>query len=569
MRSKQRRSTLDIHTSTILKVAGFLFIALALQAAYHGAAAETLVWDARPATSLMGSSTDTATINAVNIVTSGTRTGSFDSAGLNQHEIQPTSSLSGHTGFVFSIFNGTADNESNSQTTTLTFSEPVYNVTFAVGDIDGGTTYNDGTNSFTDIIEFRANGGSVFPSSGTPVDASRVNWNSGTGRATAISNVNLGDNTGDITVTFAGPVNSLTIRHIGGDTAMSNPTQQGVAIDDVTFRRSPRLALNKTSNGDVGPFNYTITNGFSGTIATSVTTVTSGTSVTGTQFRLGSINTATTVTETVPTGWKIGASATCTDANAVNSGNPSSFSVAISGAAFSIAAANIRAAAELTCALVNSKLPTLQLRKISTGGTGSFNFSGDNGYGTATITTTVQGSPTAIAARTLGDFSTTTTIIETIPPNYSVTGVNCSGLGSGSATPNLTTGTVVLNAAATAPGNVITCTYSNDMINPALSILKSANTAGPVNAGQVITYTYHITNTGNQHVSGITISELFNGTGTPPVPSNETLFADNSPNGDSTDSTSNNGTWSNLGPGDIITFTAPYTVQQTDIEQLQ
>ncbi len=569
MRSPQRRTTSDSQFFFLFKLAGFLFIALMLQAAYHGAFAETLVWDARPATNFIGGGSDTATVNNVTIVSSGTRTGTFDAAGANQHEIQPATSFSGYTGFVFSIFNGTADNESNSQTTTLSFSEPVYNVSFVAGDIDGGVSYNDGTNSFTDVVEFKANGGSVLPTSGTVVDATRVNWNSTTGRATAISNINLSDNTGGITITFAGPVTSLTIRHIGGDTALANPTQQGIVIDDISFQRSPRLALSKTSLGDVATFNYTITNGPSGNIATAITTTASGSAVTGTQFRLGATNTATTVTEAVPSGWKIGTSATCTDANAANSGNPTSFSTAIASSAFAIPATNIRSGAELTCAITNTKLPTLQLRKISNGGTRSFSFTGDNGYGSTSITTTAQGAPASAAVQVLSNFSTITTITETIPPNYFISAASCTGLGTGTATPNLSNGNLVLNAAATAPGNVIVCTYTNDLINPALSIVKTASTAGPVNAGEVITYTYRITNVGNQQIAGITISELFNGTGTPPVPLNETLLSDNAPSGDSSDATANNGTWSSLGPGDVITFTAPYTVRQSDIDQLQ
>lgn len=531
--------------------------------------AETLSWNSRPATNLIGGSTDSATVNGVTIVTSGTRAGAFDGAGLNQHEIQPAATVDGYSGFVFSIFNGTADNESNSQTTTLSFSEPVYNVSFLVGDIDGGLTYNDGTNSFTDIIEFRANAGAVLPTSGTPVDASRVNWNGGTARATAISNLNVGDATGSITVNFAGPVNSLTIRHIGGDTALANPTQQGILIEDITFSRSPRLALAKTSIAAVGTFSFDITNGPSGNLATNITTVTSGTQVTGTQFRLGSANLATTVTETGPVGWAISATATCTDSNSANSGNPASFNTTVSGTAFTIPATNVRGAAELTCAVTNTKLPTLQLRKISNGGTGTFNFSGNNGFGSAAITTITPGAVASIAEHVLANFSTATTATEAIPADYFITATSCSGLGSGTATPNFAAGTVLLDAAATAPGNVIVCTYTNERVNPALSILKTASTGGPVSVGDIITYTYRVTNTGNQLISAVTIAETFNGTGTLPVPRNEFLLADNAPSGDSTDSAANNGLWTTLGPGDIVRFTAPYTVTQSDVDQLQ
>lgn len=544
-------------------------IAMAGLGLVESAKAETLVWDARPATSFMASGTDVATINGVTITTSGTRTGSFDSAGLNQHEIQPTTSINGYTGFAFSIFNATADNESNSQATTLTFSEPVYNVSFLVGDIDGGTTYNDGTNSFSDVIEFRADGGTILPTLGAPIDPTRVSWNSATARATAISNANLSDATGSINVTFAGPINSLTIRHIGGDTNLSNPSQQGILIEDVTFTRSPRLALTKTSVGSFATFNFSLTNGPTGNFTTSVTTTAANAPVTGTQSRLGSINVATVITETGPTGWLLSSSVTCNDANAANSGNPASFSATASGSAFTIPATNIRAGAELTCSLTNTKLPTLRLRKISNGGVGSFNFSGTNGYGAITITTVTAGTVATSAIRTLSNFSTATVVTETIPADYYVSGITCTGLGSGTATVNLGAGTVSLNAAATAPGNTVVCTYTDTKFTPVLVIDKISSLPGPVSVGDIITYTYRVTNTGNITVNSINISETFNGHGSAPVPQNEILLTDAAPTGDSADTVSNNGVWSQLAPGDVISFSANYTVVQNDIDQLQ
>ena len=538
-------------------------------ASVESSMAETLVWNGRPATSFMTGGSDAATVNGVVITTSGTRAGAFDSAGLNQHEIQPSASINGYTGFVFSIFNATADNESNSQTTTLTFSEPVYNVSFLVGDIDGGITYNDGTNSFTDVMEFRANGGTVLPTSGSPVDSTRVSWNSATGRATAISNANLSDATGSITVSFAGPVNSLTIRHIGGDTNLSNPTQQGVFIEDVTFTRSPRLTLAKTSVGDVGTFGFSITNGPTGTFTTNVTTTVAGTPATGTQNRFGSTNTATTITETVPAGWLLSSTVTCTDANAANSGNPGSFSVTASSTAFTIPTSNVRAGAELTCSVTNTKLPTLRLQKISNGGTGSFNFSATNGYGSNTITTVTAGAIATSPIRTLSNFSTSTVVTETIPADYKITSVSCTGLNGGTATTNLIAGTVTLNTAATAPGNTVVCTYTNEKLVPVLTIDKTANVTGPVAVGDTIIYTYRIANTGNTVMNSINIAETFNGTGSTPVPLNESLSTDAAPSGDSTDTVSNNGVWSQLAPGDAVTFSASYTVVQSDIDLLQ
>ena len=86
---------------------------------------------------------------------------------------------------------------------------------------------------------------------------------------------------------------------------------------------------------------------------------------------------------------------------------------------------------------------------------------------------------------------------------------------------------------------------------PQLSLAKTADTAGPLTVGQVINYSYLVTNTGNVTVSGVNVAETaFNGNGTPvpnPVAGGPTTLA----------------------PGGAVTFTASYTVTQTDIDQLQ
>jgi hypothetical protein len=535
------------------------------------AQAEVLSWNSRPAVNFWAGGTDSATVNGVAITSSGTHTGTFDAAGLNQHEIQPSTVVNGYTGFIFSIFNSTIDDSaSNYTTTTISFGEPVYNVSFLVSDIDGGPSYDDGTNRFTDIVEFRANG-TVLPTSGTPVDATRVSWNSGTGRATSISNVNLTDATSSITITFAGPVNSLTIRHIAGPAANStNPTQQAVLIEDITFQRSPRLALQKTSVGDVATFDFTISNGPSGNISTSLATVVPGTPVTGPQNRLGNISTDTTVTETGPSAWAItSTTAACSDANAANSGNPAAFSVAVSGNAYTVPSANIRAGAEITCAITNSKLPTVRITKVSSPGVGTFEFSGTNGFGTDSITTVSTGVPAQGSTKTLSAIGTSTTITEGAPAGFFLSGLSCTGMGSGSATYDLAARSVVLDSAATAAGNAIQCTFTNTAIVTSLTLTKTADTPGPVNVDDIITYTYEVVNSGTVSISNVNLNESFNGYGVPPAVGSEALFTDVAPIGDSTDGAPNDGVWQTLGPGDVIRFLAQYQVVQSDIDFLQ
>ncbi len=106
----------------------------------------------------------------------------------------------------------------------------------------------------------------------------------------------------------------------------------------------------------------------------------------------------------------------------------------------------------------------------------------------------------------------------------------------------------------------------------ALEVTKTASAPGfttgdiqeaPV--GTVITYTYVITNTGQSALNAITINDVHEGENAPPVPDIETAsLTDNGVAGDSSNSV-NNGTWDMLGPGDMLTVTASYTISQEDI----
>lgn len=104
--------------------------------------------------------------------------------------------------------------------------------------------------------------------------------------------------------------------------------------------------------------------------------------------------------------------------------------------------------------------------------------------------------------------------------------------------------------------------------SPALSIQKTAFDDTLRAAGDVITYTYIVTNTGNITITGVSISDSHNGSGPAPTPSNETLLTDNAPLGDSMDA-GVNASWDTLAPGDVLRFTGTYTVTQNDVDTLQ
>lgn len=113
------------------------------------------------------------------------------------------------------------------------------------------------------------------------------------------------------------------------------------------------------------------------------------------------------------------------------------------------------------------------ISKVSLGGTGAFGFTGSNGIAAQTLTTTVAGAPVNGTAQALTTVGTATTITEGAPPaGYALTGIACTGLPGGTATPDLATRTLTLDAAATVSGANITCTFTNTRA-PQLRLQKS------------------------------------------------------------------------------------------------
>ena len=104
---------------------------------------------------------------------------------------------------------------------------------------------------------------------------------------------------------------------------------------------------------------------------------------------------------------------------------------------------------------------------------------------------------------------------------------------------------------------------------PELEITKVADDDAFVTVGQIVTYTYTVTNSGTINVRDVTVGDVHNGDGPAPTPAGETLSTDSGTTGDSTDVTADDGVWSVLAPGDVVTFTGTYIVQQADIDNLQ
>ncbi len=222
--------------------------------------------------------------------------------------------------------------------------------------------------------------------------------------------------------------------------------------------------------------------------------VTHATATANTAYTLSEAAAGTTVLSNYTTTWS------CTNTR------PDGQTPSGDGASFSITPA---ANDDLTCTLTNTLKPRVTIRKISVGGTGSFSFSGDNGIADQTLVTAVAGTPVSGAVQFLTNAGVATTITEGAPPaGYALTDISCTGLGSGTATPDLGTRTVTLDAAATAAGANITCTFTNTYTPPSadLSITKSNNANGVI-AGTQTTYDIVIGNNGPASVANAVLRD--------------------------------------------------------------
>jgi hypothetical protein len=456
------------------RLRAMMFVVLGLVSCVAAAQADTINWGNAPQTNLLtGNDSNRPATPPVGVtVTTTGAVGGTGTVTLNALDVvNGTPMGSNAAGVIRMQMDASAGTSTGNQTVTMTFSQPVYDVSFRVTDIDGGTGYN----GFNDWVFLNSNVG--FPTRVVPVNAANVSYNPANGRATAISNTDIANTStaGDITVTFAGPVTSITVRHENGPDSDNNSTNQWVFINDITFFRTPtQLRVAKSTGVGTGTFTFNTSNSGTGVTATNVT---AGTVAANSPFvRLNIFNTATTVTETGPAGWFINnGNVTCADSNSANSGNPATFNGTITtNATLTVPAANIRGGASITCNVVNQRLPTVQIVKISQGAVGPFSFTGDNGFGSDAITTTATSTATVGAVKPLTAVGTVTNISEAAVAGWEVNGTpTCTVNGTAQTiTWAPATRTIQLTTAQTALGNAIVCTITNRRL-PRVTVRKT------------------------------------------------------------------------------------------------
>jgi|GEM_PF-1727756 len=270
----------------------------------------------------------------------------------------------------------------------------------------------------------------------------------------------------------------------------TNPICQGDSNSVVTYdivEARPKIRINKrlASIGTAGDNFTTQIKDVGGTVVSSTTAspgggVTTpsavGTYTASASFQ-GNYDQTYTLTEIMPTGGPLSGYATsinCTNARTVGSPTtlPSGF-----GQSFTVSPKD---ADDITCLLINGNAPppTLTVSKISNGNTGTFAFSGDNGFGSQAITTLSSGVARAGTTQTITNPYTDVTVTETsLAAGFALIDASCTDTNSANTgnvgtfgSLNLATAALTIPANRVVPGSTISCVFTN--ATPTLSVQK-------------------------------------------------------------------------------------------------
>ena len=280
------------------------------------------------------------------------------------------------------------------------------------------------------------------------------------------------------------PNGTVTNMTYPGDVATRSATITGFSTTDTANCQfinaiRPTVTIKKVTQGDVGTFSFTGgTNGIGPTF--SLQTTTPGTAVASTTYVLNTSNAAASITETIPTGWRLA------DINCTSAGASVAVTKDLTTGALTIPAALTTGGAVIECTFTNFKRPTIKVSKTLAGSAGTFNFS-YSGAVTATGGATDSLSPATNGTANssvvfYGTSNTPVTITEAAPAGstYDTSWV-CTD--STSSTNYTGTGTVAtIQATGMLPGSNWTCAFTNSQ-RPTIQVSK-------VSYGDVGTFTF-------------------------------------------------------------------------------
>ena len=251
---------------------------------------------------------------------------------------------------------------------------------------------------------------------------------------------------------------TVTLNDLADYVVTSTTTCGGSPIAKSTYTildNDATVAIQKsTANGFGGSFSFTPTNLSAAINPISTTAADTPSPAVPAAVPVTSLNTAVTLTETLPAGWHF-RSAVCTDVNAADTGNTP---ITLTTQPITIPAANVKAGAAFTCVITNTAMPDLAISKTNTPASGSSDLSSDTVNAGAATTYTVRVTNT-------GPGSVTGAVVRdspisglTCPPTNPVT---CSG---GSACPASQITISSLAAGVTlgtmAPGSALNFTFT-------------------------------------------------------------------------------------------------------------
>ncbi|MFM9974375.1 MAG: DUF4347 domain-containing protein, partial [Beijerinckiaceae bacterium] len=177
-------------------------------------------------------------VNGVTVGITGARVGTTTT---NTFQLQPAGNSNGVVGVITSLVDATIDDGTVYNEVTITFSQPVYSVSFSVIDIDGRAPFTTGGGGvFSDIITISSNAG--LPTS--VLTGPNVDYDPATGLVSTRGGNATTATDGTATYFFGNAVTSISIRHVAGDVAgTTNPANQGIGFGDISFNTAPGFTL--------------------------------------------------------------------------------------------------------------------------------------------------------------------------------------------------------------------------------------------------------------------------------------------------------------------------------------
>ena len=278
---------------------------------------------------------------------------------------------------------------------------------------------------------------------------------------------------------------TTTSTNLAGGVINLTATPGTVGVCTFVNTKKPTITIRKTSVGGTGSFDFT--GGTNGVVTPLTLATTTTNPQSSTAFTVASSTAPVSITETVPAGWVL-QGWQCTTATGTVVASGSTPTMTIPGTV-------VDDGNDLVCTFTNILLPKITVNKVSIGGTGSFTFSGNNGFVSQTFPTLIDGSPSSGAQQTLAATGTSTTITESAPAaGFVLSNISCTSDKGGTTAYDITNRTATLDAAATAGGAVIACTFTNR--RPVITVTKQVSPSPLVigDAGQSYIITINVAN---------------------------------------------------------------------------